>query len=213
MSGHNHDHSHASVSDMPTLISKYEVLETAIRELLQEHGLISAADIHAQINTTESLNPELGAKIIAKAWADLAFKQHLVENPRKMLGDMGINVGSIAELKVVENSEELHNVVVCTLCSCYPRMILGAPPAWYKSTAYRSRVVREPRKVLAEFGVDVPDSTKIRVLDSTADLRYLVIPMRPDGTDGLQEEALATLVTRDSMIGTGLAQQMVESSD
>ncbi len=213
MSGHNHDHSHAPVSDMPTLISKYEVLETAIRELLQEHGLISAADIHAQIDTTESLNAELGAKIIAKAWVDLAFKQHLVENPRKILGDMGINVGSIAELKVVENSEELHNVVVCTLCSCYPRMILGAPPAWYKSTAYRSRVVREPRKVLAEFGVDVPDSTKIRVLDSTADLRFLVIPMRPDGTDGLQEEALAKLVTRDSMIGTGLAQQMVKSSD
>ena len=117
-------------------------------------------------------------------------------------------VGAIAELCVVENTDDLHHVVVCTLCSCYPRMILGVPPAWYKSTAYRSRVVRDPRGVLAEFGVDVPDTTAVRVLDSTADLRFLVIPKRPAGTETLDEEALAELVTRDSMIGTGLAREV-----
>lgn len=202
---HDHDHDHAPISEDAGPVSRFEVLETAIRELLIAKGMISAADIHAQIDATESRNPALGAQLVAKAWVDPKFKQRLIDDPRATLGNMGIDVGAIAELKVVENTPDLHHVVVCTLCSCYPRMILGVPPAWYKSTAYRGRVVKEPRSVLNEFGVDLPDTTAVRVLDSTADLRFLVIPRRPAGTENLDETALAELVTRDSMIGTALA--------
>ena len=202
---HHHDHDHAPISDQDGPISRYELLETAIRELLIEKGLFSAADLHAQIDATESRNPALGADLVAKAWSDPGFKANLIDDPRATLGEMGIDVGAIAELQVVENTDDLHHVVVCTLCSCYPRMILGVPPAWYKSTAYRSRVVKDPRGVLQEFGVELTDTTKVRVLDSTADLRFLVIPRRPPGTEGLDEAALAQLVTRDSMIGTAEA--------
>ena len=202
---HDHDHDHAPISDQDGPISRFELLETAIRELLIEKELFSAADLHAQIDATESRNPALGADLVAKAWSNPEFKANLIEDPRATLGEMGIDVGAIAELQVVENTENLHHVVVCTLCSCYPRMILGVPPAWYKSTAYRSRVVKDPRGVLQEFGVDLADTTKVRVLDSTADLRFLVIPRRPPGTDELDEAALAELVTRDSMIGTAEA--------
>lgn len=207
MSTHDHDHhhDHAPISDQDGPISRFELLETAIRELLIEKGLFSAADIHAQIDATESRNPALGADLVAKAWNDPAFKTNLIDDPRATLGEMGIDVGAIAELQVVENTDDLHHVVVCTLCSCYPRMILGVPPAWYKSTAYRSRVVKDPRGVLQEFGLELTDTTKVRVLDSTADLRFLVIPRRPPGTEGLDEAALAQLVTRDSMIGTAEA--------
>ena len=202
---HHHDHDHAPISDQDGPISRYELLETAIRELLIEKGLFSAADLHAQIDATESRNPALGADLVAKAWSDPGFKANLIDDPRATLGEMGIDVGAIAELQVVENTDDLHHVVVCTLCSCYPRMILGVPPAWYKSTAYRSRVVKDPRGVLQEFGLELTDTTKVRVLDSTADLRFLVIPRRPPGTEGLDEAALAQLVTRDSMIGTAEA--------
>ena len=202
---HHHDHDHAPISDRDGPISRYELLETAIRELLIEKGLFSAADLHAQIDATESRNPALGADLVAKAWSDPGFKANLIDDPRATLGEMGIDVGAIAELQVVENTDDLHHVVVCTLCSCYPRMILGVPPAWYKSTAYRSRVVKDPRGVLQEFGVELTDTTKVRVLDSTADLRFLVIPRRPPGTEELDEAALAQLVTRDSMIGTAEA--------
>ena len=207
MSTHDHDHhhDHAPISDQDGPISRYELLETAIRELLIEKGLFSAADLHAQIDATESRNPALGADLVAKAWSDPGFKANLIDDPRATLGEMGIDVGAIAELQVVENTDDLHHVVVCTLCSCYPRMILGVPPAWYKSTAYRSRVVKDPRGVLQEFGVELTDTTKVRVLDSTADLRFLVIPRRPPGTEELDEAALAQLVTRDSMIGTAEA--------
>lgn len=205
MSTHDHDHDHAPISDDAGPVSRFELLEAAIRELLIEKGLFSASDIQAQIDATESRNPALGAGLVARAWSDPSFKDSLIGDPRATLGEIGIDVGAIAELQVVENTEDLHHVVVCTLCSCYPRMILGVPPAWYKSTAYRGRVVRDPRSVLREFGVDLPDSTKVRVLDSTADLRFLVIPRRPPGTEGLDEAALAKLVTRDSMIGTGEA--------
>ncbi len=208
--GHDHhDHDHAPISDEQGQVTRFEVLETALRELLDEKGMISNADIHGQINAMDTLNTELGAKIVAKAWVDPAFRERLAANPRETLEEMGINIGQIADLKVVQNSDELHHVVTCTLCSCYPRMILGVPPAWYKSTAYRARIVREPRKVLLEFGVELPNETKIRVLDSTADLRFLVIPRRPAGTEDLDEEQLAALVTRDSMIGTGMAQQIL----
>ncbi len=202
---HHHDQDHAPITDQDGPISRYELLETAIRELLIEKGLFTAADLHAQIDATESRNPALGADLVAKAWVDPAFKANLIEDPRATLGEMGIDVGAIAELQVVENTDDLHHVVVCTLCSCYPRMILGVPPAWYKSTAYRSRVVKDPRGVLQEFGLELTDTTKVRVLDSTADLRFLVIPRRPPGTERLDEAALAQLVTRDSMIGTAEA--------
>lgn len=202
---HSHNHDHEPVSDAPGPVTRYEILETAIRELLDEKDLISKVAVHAQIDAMDRLNTELGAKVVAKAWCDPDFKARLINDPRTTLADIGINVGQIAELKIVENSDDLHHVVTCTLCSCYPRMILGVPPAWYKSTAYRARIVRDPRTVLDEFGVRLPDTTKIRVLDSTADLRFLVIPKRPAGTDGMSEANLALLVTRDSMIGTGMA--------
>ncbi|MEM8813201.1 MAG: nitrile hydratase subunit alpha [Pseudomonadota bacterium] len=202
---HDHDHDHAPISDGDGPISRFELLETAIRELLIEKGLFSGADVQAQIDATESRNTAFGADLIAKAWTDPDFKDNLIANPRATLGEMGIDVGPIAELQVVENTSDLHHVVVCTLCSCYPRMLLGVPPAWYKSTAYRSRVVKDPRGVLREFGMDLPDTTKVRVLDSTADLRFLVIPRRPQDTETFDTAALAGLVTRDSMIGTGQA--------
>ena len=205
--GHDGDHDHAPIVDPDRPVSEYEVLEQAVRELLIEKGVITAQEVHSQIDATDSRNPALGAKIIAKAWADPDFKARLIADARTALRSMDIETGNLAELTVVENTPDLHHVVVCTLCSCYPRMILGVPPAWYKSTAYRSRVVSEPRAVLHEFGVDLPDHAEVRVLDSTADMRFLVIPQRPSGTDHASEAELAELVTRDSMIGTGLPKQ------
>lgn len=208
MSGthHHHDHNdHAPIVEGDGPVSRFELLEIALRELLTEKGVIAASDIPAQIERTESRTPALGARIVGRVWTDPGFRERLVVNPRHTLAtEMDIDVGDLAELSVVENSEDTHNVVVCTLCSCYPRMILGAPPAWYKSTAYRARVVRSPREVLREFGVELPERVRVQVHDSTADLRYLVIPRRPDRTEGWDAEALADLVTRDSMIGTGL---------
>jgi nitrile hydratase len=147
----------------------------------------------------------MGARIVAKAWSDPEFRRALLTNPKAAITALGIDVSNTPELRVLENTPAVHNVVVCTLCSCYPRMILGIPPAWYKSSEYRARVVREPRVVLREFGVELPEQVEVRVVDSTADLRYLVIPMRPAGTDDYDEEALAALVGRDAMIGTALA--------
>jgi nitrile hydratase len=147
----------------------------------------------------------MGSAIVAKAWADPAFRAALIEDPKAALAaSMGIEIGAAPELRVLENTDRVHNVVVCTLCSCYPRMILGIPPAWYKSREYRARVVREPRTVLGEFGVSLPEDVEVRVSDSTADLRFLVIPVRPPQTEGLDERELARWVGRDSMIGTGL---------
>lgn len=200
---HTHDHDHAPIIDPDRPVNEYEVLEQAVRELLIEKGLITAEDVHTQIDATDSRNPALGAKVVAKAWADPAFKARLLGDARSALKEMDIETGNLAELTVVENTPDRHHVVVCTLCSCYPRMILGIPPAWYKSTAYRSRIVTEAREVLSEFGVELSDQTEIKVLDSTADMRYLVIPQRPAGTDHASEAELAELVTRDAMIGTG----------
>jgi len=201
---HEHGHDHAPIMDPDRPVSEYEVLEQAVRELLIEKGVITAQEIHSQIDATDSRSPALGARIVAKAWADPGFKAQLLTDARAALKGLGIETGNLAELTVVENTPDLHHVVVCTLCSCYPRMILGIPPAWYKSTAYRSRVVMEPRAVLHEFGVELSDQTEVRVLDSTADMRYLVIPQRPSGTDQASEAELAELVTRDAMIGTAL---------
>ena len=200
---HDHAHPHAPIEDHDTF-TEFHLLEQALRELLIESGVFSAADVQRQIEKQESRTPALGARVVAKAWTDEKFRRELLTDPKPAITAMGVDVSNTPELVVLENGDGVHHVVVCTLCSCYPRMILGIPPAWYKSREYRARVVREPRAVLEEFGVSLPDQTEIRVVDSTADLRYLVIPERPEGTENMSEEALAELVSRDSMIGTGL---------
>jgi len=209
---HPHDHAHPHSPPAPDDddgYDRYEVLlQTAIRELLDEKGIITAAELHAQIDQQDSLTPAIGGKIVAKAWADPEFKKQLLAEPLKTINQhFELDIITPLELVVLENTPTVHNVVVCTLCSCYPRMLLGIPPAWYKSIDYRSRVVVEPRKVLAEFGTNIPTEVEVRVSDSTADLRFLVLPNRPAGTQGMTESQLADLVTRDSMIGTSLALQ------
>ena len=204
---HDHDHPHAPPApDDEDHYDRYEVLlQTAVRELLDEKGIISADELHRQIDYQDSLTPMIGSKIVARAWVDPEFKAQLIVEPLKTINDtFGLDITTPLDLVVLENTPTVHNVVVCTLCSCYPRMLLGIPPAWYKSVDYRSRVVSEPRKVLAEFGTHLPDEVEVRVSDSTADLRFLVLPYQPSGTAHLSEEALAELVTRDSMIGTAL---------
>jgi nitrile hydratase len=159
----------------------------------------------------DSRTPALGAKIVAHAWADAAFKARLLADAKSACAELGIDTGSLAALVAVENTDTVHNVVVCTLCSCYPRAILGLPPDWYKSLNYRSRAVKDPRGVLKEFGLELASEIEVRVYDSTADMRYLVIPARPSGTEGMGEEKLARLVTRDSMIGVAKARIPDES--
>ena len=165
--------------------------------------MTTAAEVAAQIDLMDSRSPANGAAVVARAWTDPAFKERLLQNAGDASREMGFDIGPL-HLIAVENTAETHNLIVCTLCSCYPRNLLGLPPDWYKTRAYRSRAVREPRAVLAEFGVELPDSTTIRVHDSTADMRYIVLPARPAGTEDLREAELAAWVTRDSMIGTGL---------
>jgi nitrile hydratase len=211
---HDHDHEHlpgAAGAHGPLAadhdhgpMGPYEVLEEALRSLLIEKGVLTAQDIAAAVDLMDSRSPALGAKVVARAWCDPGFKKRLMADTRAALGELAIDIGDIAEFATVENTPELHNVIVCTLCSCYPKMLLGIPPAWYKSLAYRSRTVVDPRGVLKEFGVELPATVKVRVHDSTADLRYLVLPMRPQGTRGWSEAELAAIVTRDCMIGTAL---------
>ncbi|MCC5859780.1 MAG: nitrile hydratase subunit alpha [Ectothiorhodospiraceae bacterium] len=202
---HDHHHVHAPIEDPQGPIAEDELLEIALRELLIERGVLSAGAVHQQIDAMESRNPALGARVVARAWTDPMFKRALLGAPLEAIEQaFELPMGGPVELKVLENTPEVHNVVVCTLCSCYPRMLLGPPPAWYKATAYRSRVVREPRAVLREFGLELPDHVEVRVSDSTADMRYLVLPQRPAGTEGWSAEALAGLVTRDCMIGTAV---------
>lgn len=202
---HHHDHDHAPIVDPEGSASENEILETALRELLIDKGVLSAADVHHQIDLMDSRNPALGARVVAKAWTEPAFRARLVAEPLETIeAAFGMPMSGPVELSILENTPDVHNVVVCTLCSCYPRMLLGIPPAWYKATAYRARIVREPREVLAEFGLELSESVEVRVSDSTADLRYLVIPMRPRGTEGWDAAALAGLVTRDCMIGTAV---------
>ncbi len=202
---HSHPHSPPAPDDDDGY-DRYEVLlQTAIRELLDEKGIISAEELHRQIDYQDSLTPAIGGKIVAKAWTDPEFKKKLLADPLKAINEsFELDITTPLDLVVLENTPKVHNVVVCTLCSCYPRMLLGIPPAWYKSPDYRSRVVVEPRKVLAEFGTTLPDDVEVRVSDSTADLRFLVLPNRPAGTEGMTQEQLAALVTRDSMIGTSV---------
>jgi nitrile hydratase len=177
--------------------------EIAIRELLIEKGVLTADQIRVQVEAWEQKTPALGGEIVARAWEEPEFKKKLLEDGTAVVAEYDVAMADL-DLKVIENTPEVHNVVVCTLCSCYPRVVLGLPPAWYKSFNYRRRVVREPRTVLAEFGTALSDDVEVRVHDSTADLRFLVLPMRPAGTDGMSQEELAGLVTRDSMIGVSL---------
>jgi len=206
---HPHDHSdpHAPIEETADYRSESLLLEQALRELLIENNVFTAADIQRQIEDTESRNPGMGAKVVAHAWADPEFKARLLADPKPALAAFGIDVSSSPELKVVENTERVHHMIVCTLCSCYPKMLLGIPPAWYKSREYRSRAVIEPRTVLREFGCVVPVDVEVRVVDSTADLRYVVLPRRPAGTEGWSEARLAELVNRDSMIGVSFARE------
>jgi nitrile hydratase alpha subunit len=181
-------------------LSYYQQLEIAVRELLIAKGILTEDDVQKKVAEFDSQNPAIGARVVARAWVDPEFKARLLADGTSAVEEMGIPMGT-TKLVVVENTPDVHNLIVCTLCSCYPRMVLGLPPDWYKSRAYRSRAVREPRVVLREFGTEIADHVEVRVHDSTADMRYLVLPERPAGTEGLSESALAALVTRDSMIG------------
>ncbi|MGP6156205.1 MAG: nitrile hydratase subunit alpha [Vulcanimicrobiaceae bacterium] len=182
---------------------RFETLERALRELLIERSVLTQAEVDERVESMYSRRPALGARVVARAWFDPDFKARLLANGSAAVRELGIEVGAL-KLVVVENTPQVHNIIVCTLCSCYPRMLLGMPPDWYKSIAYRSRAVREPRAVLAEFGVRLPDEVAVRVHDSTADMRYLVLPMRPAGSEALDEESCAALVTRDAMIGVAV---------
>ena len=197
---HEHPHPHPTRADADEALSYYQVMEIAVRELLIEKGVLSADDVRRQIENMDGRTPARGAAVVARAWTDPAFKAKLLAEGNPALEDIGMDRGPY-KLVVVENTPQVHNVVVCTLCSCYPRWLLGLPPDWYKSRSYRSRTVREPRAVLREFGLDLPDDVSVRVHDSTADMRYLVLPGRPAGTQGWTEEQLAAIVTRDCMIG------------
>jgi len=197
-----HDHNHAPAPDTgDAKPGYYEIMETSVRELLVEKQVIGADEIRRMLEVMDSRTPALGAKIVARAWVDSGFRTRLLANGRAACEEFGISFFEDTQLMVLENTDQVHNLIVCTLCSCYPREILGLPPDWYKLKPYRARAVKEPRAVLAEFGTVIPDDVEIRVSDSTAMLRYLVLPQRPKGTENLSEEQLASLVTRDAMIG------------
>ncbi|MCB1749136.1 MAG: nitrile hydratase subunit alpha [Gammaproteobacteria bacterium] len=200
---HDHDHEHDGYQTPPESIA---LRVKALESLLVEKGLVDPAAIDAVVDTYEhKVGPRNGAKVVAKAWVDREYKARLLSDATAAIAELGFSGVQGEDMVVLENTPEVHNVTVCTLCSCYPWPTLGLPPAWYKAAPYRSRVVIDPRGVLAEFGLDIPRDKEIRVWDSTAELRYMVLPERPAGSEGLSEEELAALVTRDSMIGTGLA--------
>ena len=195
----SHKHAHSLLPPDPALRVK------AIESLLVEKGLVDPAAIDAVVDSFENdIGPRNGAQVVARSWVDPDYRERLLQDASAAIAELGYSGLQGEHMVAVENTDDLHNVVVCTLCSCYPWPVLGVPPVWYKSATYRARVVREPRAVLAEFGLDLNDDIELRVWDSTAEIRYLVIPQRPEGTDNMSEEELADLVTRDSMIGTGL---------
>ena len=197
----SHTHDHPAIEELDHPPTRYEILEQTIRELLIEKGVLTADAIQRQIEDMESRTPEKGADVVARAWTDPEFKALLLRDGTAAVESIGIDMANAPRLAVVENTPGMHHLIVCTLCSCYPRKLLGIPPAWYKSHAYRSRAVIDPRSVLREFGTEFPAHIEIRVVDSTADLRYIVLPLRPDGTDDMSRDELAGLVNRDSMIG------------
>ena len=198
---HHHDHEHEGSE-----LSETQLRVRALETILTEKGYIDPAAIDAIIEAYETrIGPHNGAKVVARAWVDPTFKEALLKDATTAISTLGI-MGRVGDhLVAVENTERVHNMIVCTLCSCYPWEVLGLPPTWYKSAPYRSRTVIDPRGVLADFGVTLPSTTDIRVWDSTAETRFIVVPMRPSGAEGWSEEKLATLVTRNAMIGTGLA--------
>lgn len=210
--GHDHRHPHGGYDVDPahhhpprpdledTPLAYHQVMQMAVVSLLVEKGVFSVDDMRAQIECMDALTPARGARLVARAWVDDGFRQRLLADSKAAAAELGIDLGPIPIL-VMENTPGTHNLVVCTLCSCYPRFLLGIPPDWYKSRSYRSRAVREPRRVLAEFGTEIDADRRIRVHDSTADMRYMILPMRPSGAEGMSEEELAGLVTRDSLIG------------
>jgi nitrile hydratase len=184
-------------------LSYFQLMEVSLRELLVEKGILTDEQVNATVEDMKSRGAERGASVVARAWTDPLFKARLLADGTKACQEIGLDVPAL-RLIAVENTPAIHNMIVCTLCSCYPRMLLGLPPEWYKSRPYRSRAVREPRTVLAEFGLAIPDNVQVRVHDSTADMRYIVLPMQPAGTEGWSEERLAALVTRDCMIGVAV---------
>ena len=207
---HDHDHPHPTQPDATDALSYYQVMEVALRELLIEKGILSADEVRRQVEDMDSRTPAHGAQVVARAWSDPAFKARLLADGNAALEEIGLERGPY-KLVVVENTPAstetgpgVHNLIVCTLCSCYPRWLLGLPPDWYKSRSYRARVVHEPREVLSEFGLDLPADMVVRVHDSTADMRYLVLPARPAATQGWDEQGLAGIVTRDCMVGVAL---------
>jgi nitrile hydratase alpha subunit len=196
---HDHDHPHEAITngDEPIAAARVRALE----ELLVEKGVIGREEVRQRIDWLVSRSPADGARLVARAWVDPEFKRRLLADAREAALELGLDPGPSPVVVALENSDDVHHMVVCTLCSCYPKALLGPPPDWYKSAPYRSRAASDPRGVLREFGVELPDDVELRVVDSTADIRYLVIPARPAGTEALFEEELAALVTRDSMIG------------
>lgn len=196
---HHHDHEHGSE------LSEMQLRVRALETILTEKGYVDPAALDSIIETYETkIGPHIGAQVVARAWVDPGFREALLADASKAIAPLGLQQKVGDHLIAVENTPTTHNMIVCTLCSCYPWDLLGLPPVWYKSAPYRSRTVKEPRKVLADFGVTLPDETKVRVWDSTAETRFIVLPMRPAATEGWSEEKLTSLVTRDSMIGTGL---------
>ena len=197
---HPHDHEHEHDEGPP---SEHEIMTRAMQQLLEEKGLITADEVRRRMELFEEEFPQRGSKVIAHAWTDAAFRRRLLEDGKAACAEWGLELEA-DRLIALENTPEVHNLIVCTLCSCYPRALLGMPPTWYKSENYRRRVVREPRAVLEEFGTSIPESVSIRVHDSNADMRYVVVPMRPKGTEGWSEERLASILTRDTLVGVAI---------
>lgn len=207
---HDHPHDHATPHrhplrpDQDDTLTYWRAMEVAVRALLIDKGIVTADEVRRQIEDMDHRSPVQGARVVARAWADPEYRKLLLEDGGAACEAIGLDRGPY-KLVVVENTDAIHNVIVCTLCSCYPRWLLGLPPDWYKSRSYRSRVINTPREVLKEFGTSIGEKVVVRVHDSTADMRYLVLPRRPAGTEGWSEERLAGLVTRDSMVGVALA--------
>jgi nitrile hydratase len=209
--GHDHHHDAHAPIEHPHEMGEHEKRIRAIQALLIEKGILTGDELRRQEEIMDAISPTLGSQVVARAWVDAAFKERLLADAQTAIAELGIKLDPMTTLVAVENREHLHHVVVCTLCSCYPRSLLGLPPAWYKSLEYRSRVVSEPREVLREFGLELNPEVEVRVYDSTADIRYVVIPERPAGTEEMSEAELAELVTRDSMIGVAKANAPVAS--
>ena len=203
--GHDHGHTHDDdpIERVEHELDYFQVRILALAEILKEKGLLTTDEMRRAVEDIYSKTPAIGSRVVAKAWTDPAFMERLLENAAGACDEMGINTDSINHLVALENTEEVHYMVVCTLCSCYPRPLLGQPPVWYKSFPYRSKAVADPRGALKDLGYEAPEGIELRVVDSTADCRYLIIPRRPRGTEGWSEEKLYSLITRDSMIGVG----------